>query len=870
MSFESTPSIGAPRSIWEELEAWSNHFAPWQRLLLAVAIRSRTIPQAVLDQSYSLFLTEYDLAKSPEPYPEIPSSVTGRVVETSGRARLRRIHSPAGINRLPLSSELSFSDGMTVVYGGNGVGKSAYARILSNACFSRHQHRIYPDIFDDSAPLAPSASIEIEEEGGLSVTLTFDGLTEHPSLKRGFVVFDSAVAQCHLTDTGPLGFTPVGFDIFAEMARGYAALQSMLAADIQRRKRENTFQLAFIGARTAASSMALELGRLTDLDKLRALGSFGPNEKARIAQLQLLSDQLRANSPDAMIRRLTEVRPQLLLLKEKLATARGALSEDKFAADVRLRAGLVAAAAEVAKLGADQFGHPRLQHVGSPQWEQLVVASQAFAGKQHIHYPDDGDVCVLCHQPLHHDARLLLAAYRQFSAGEGPAALAIVNEKCAARRAELRALQVALLPSGTVAQSFLKERHPTVLDAIEETVAKLATLRDSALSALEGETDAAVIAIADFAAPMDEVIALLDRDLDLLRQSDVPASIKVVEAERVELRHREVLFQNLDQMISFVQDARWTFKAEAEGKGALSPRHLTEKEQELFASVIAARYRAALATECEALSCDVPIEFRTQGRKGTTVRSLLIKNRSPEEILSEGEQKAVALADFLTEVRLNPDNVGIILDDPVTSLDHERKERIAARLVQEARERQVIVFTHDMVFFAKLCDCADKACEVVTTHWMQRAGEGDLPGIVSANDGPTTTPQYRSTNFAEDSLAKAKVAAGSEQERFVRRGAGQLRRTVEEIIPQYLFKEVVRRWTDRVMVTALKKVSWDNALVDELVEVFEACSAIMEGHSHTEAGTEAPPTPLKLQELIQRTKELIRRAKLARTWNFRA
>ena len=108
------------------------------------------------------------------------------------------------------------------------------------------------------------------------------------------------------------------------------------------------------------------------------------------------------------------------------------------------------------------------------------------------------------------------------------------------------------------------------------------------------------------------------------------------------------------------------------------------------------------------------------------------------------------------------------------------------------------------------------------------------------------------------------MAAGSAQESLIRQGAGQLRRTVEEIIPQFLFKEVVKRWTDRVIVTALKKINWDNALVDEIVEVFEACSAIMEGHSHTEAGAEAPPTPTKLAELIQKTKDLIRRAKQVR------
>jgi energy-coupling factor transporter ATP-binding protein EcfA2 len=865
MNDEFSSSAPVLRSIWDELELWSKDFTPWQRLLLAAAVRSGVIPQGTLDQAYSLFLSEYGLANVPEPYPSIPGSVTGRVTNSSGKTRLRRIHSPSGINRLPFSSELEFSDGMTIIYGGNGVGKSGFARILSNACFSRQQHPIYSDIFDDSASGTPSACIEVEDETGTVVPLMFDSVTEHAPLKRGFVVFDSAVAERHLRDTGPLGFTPAGFDIFAEMARGYSVLQSKLAADIERRKRDNTFQLAFIGAKTAASNMASELGRRTDLDKLRVLASFGPSERARIDQLQTLGDQLRANSPDGVIRRLSDVRPQLLLIKEKLAEARDALSEEALAADVRLRGDFVAAATAVARLGADQFGHPSLEGIGSSQWEQLIAASQAFVGQQHVHYPSDGDVCVLCHQRLDERSIALFAAYREFAAGEGPAALAAADAKLTARRAKLLTIQLALVDEGSIAHSFLKEAHPTVLSAIEETILALATLRNSAIAALEGAaTAASLAAIADFNSTMDDVVALLDHDLSLMRQSDVPSSLKTVEDERAELRHREVLSQNLDQMVSFVIDAQWVAKAESEAKRELNPRHLTEKEQALFATVIADHYRTALANECDALSCGVPIEFKTQGRKGQTVRSLLIRNRSPEDILSEGEQRAVALADFLTEVGLNQHNVGIILDDPVTSLDHDRKERIATRLVQEARRRQIIIFTHDMVFFAKLADAADRADEKLTTHWMQRSGENDLPGMVSLNDGPTTTPQYRNTNFAEDSLAKAKVTSGSEQERLVRQGAAQLRRTVEEIVPQYLFKEVVRRWTDRVMVTSLKKVNWDNALVDELVEIFEACSAIMEGHSHTEAGTQAPPTPVKLEALIRSTKDLIRRAKVNR------
>ena len=105
------------------------------------------------------------------------------------------------------------------------------------------------DLRHFSAPSTPSASIELEDAKGVSATLMFDGVSEHASLKRGFVVFDSAVAERHLTDTGPLGFTPTGFDVFAEIARGYTILQSMLTADIQCRKRRRTIFTSPLSAR---------------------------------------------------------------------------------------------------------------------------------------------------------------------------------------------------------------------------------------------------------------------------------------------------------------------------------------------------------------------------------------------------------------------------------------------------------------------------------------------------------------------------------------------------------------------------------------------------------------------------------------------
>src|SRR5690606_21742882 len=44
----------------------------------------------------------------------------------------------------------------------------------------------------------------------------------------------------------------------------------------------------------------------------------------------------------------------------------------------------------------------------------------------------------------------------------------------------------------------------------------------------------------------------------------------------------------------------------------------------------------------------------------------------------------------------------LILDDPVTSLDHVRRSRVAARLAEFAERRPAIVFTHDVAFVGDL------------------------------------------------------------------------------------------------------------------------------------------------------------------------
>jgi hypothetical protein len=207
-------------SIWQELDEWARDFKPWQRYIVAHCVREGLLSETRINEAYALFLFEHKIGEAPDHSIEIPATITGRPTSSVSTAIcITRVGNLAGINALPSDAELTFSPGLTIVYGANGVGKSGFARILSNVCFSRAKHKILPNINQEELQTGPAADIVIRAEN-IESTLRLDAKTEHADLKR-FAVFDTAVARVHLVEQNPLGFKPTGFDIFPEMARCY-------------------------------------------------------------------------------------------------------------------------------------------------------------------------------------------------------------------------------------------------------------------------------------------------------------------------------------------------------------------------------------------------------------------------------------------------------------------------------------------------------------------------------------------------------------------------------------------------------------------------------------------------------------------------
>jgi len=154
----------------------------------------------------------------------------------------------------------------------------------------------------------------------------------------------------------------------------------------------------------------------------------------------------------------------------------------------------------------------------------------------------------------------------------------------------------------------------------------------------------------------------------------------------------------LEKIIAFVSAHRWAKRAE-NALSAFNTKSVTIKQGELFTSYITEKYTDKFNAECLMLNAPKIVNIVQRNAKISTLRKLQVAGVVANSVLSEGEQRAISLADFLTEVELNPNSIGVFFDDPITSQDHHRRERIAERLVDLAKRKQVVIL-HTILHFS--------------------------------------------------------------------------------------------------------------------------------------------------------------------------
>lgn len=850
-------------NIFAELEAWAGQLEVWQQCALSKLVSKSALEEADKVLIFEEFLQDRGLVSGIGERSKYRLNAPEEKVEKAPPVILKAIHDVIGVNALTPDQVLTIGPNLTVVYGPNGSGKSGYARVLKASCFTRSKSlTILGNINQNSRDHPPISAAFKLADGRLT---KYEKTKPSKVLRDNFAVFDSSCIRVHTDERKSFVVTPYLFDVFPRMAEVIADMNARLKA-LRLSRAVNNTAYAIPDGKSQVANLLSNLNARTDVRLLNELGTFGEANATRVFQLNQEIEQLKKSDPQEIIKRKMNALADMNLLGERLRAAMASLSLETTQPISILITELRGLREQATALSAASFHGEPVQPIGTPAWTNLLKAALVFnteAYPGHV-YPAHTEEarCVLCQQILGEEAVQRLNRFSDFMKSDIEKKVQETVTKLQGHARTIDRIDLQLYASDSALRrtademepglsedvdallNILVKRKETVLDAIKLTVAF--TFEEARAPALKRIRD------------LHQKIA---EEIEVLKTKNVAQVIKQHEAEVFLLTERKILASRLKEVLDACESLAWLDRASK--VGAVSPKPVTDMQKQLMNKLVATGFRDLFRQNCEQLGLKLPIDFKIRGADGETDRQLGFEtiggsNAQISDVLSEGEQTVVALADFLTEVTINDHHVGVILDDPVSSMDHLHKESIAKRLVREAKIRQVIIFTHDILFSHHLASEAALQSRdfQFTGRTVSRNHAGDI-GCIDHLVFPHSQYEDEAFHRAEYFLAEAKTATGGVQRDFLEKGCGCLRTAYEDFIQKQLFSDVVRRWRENIRFT-VSDVFLPDHIGSTLDERMGLLSRYIDAHSHSPAYHEVPLTVDLLAREIEALRETIR------------
>lgn len=772
---------------YDDVLHWADSRPWWQQKVLARIIAGDTFEK----QDYE------DIARSLMEEPESPpdggwfSNLTPPQVTRDESVRIVAVRGLANVNRLAPGQKLTFDpNGLTVVYGNNGSGKSGYARVISSMVGARRQEEILPDVFANGSG-APSGKVVFKV--GDSEKIAVLGQPTDPDLKR-VAFYDEHCGDSYLTTEAEISYRPSAVRLLEDLTAVCIGVSQVIEAWKQEKSRSG--QLPQVDPGGSAAEFLHNLSASTTDDDIKAATQCPSDIDEQLDAQKSITARLRVSNPTLEKARLIETSNALTMIANHLETL-----EAKTGEQAEKRFAVLVEKAESARKAADlasqrTFENDPLPEVGSSVWKVLWDAAESYSN---VVYPNhsfpntsDGAVCVLCQQQLDADATDRLVRFQQF-------VVDMTAEE--ARRAQHQVDE---------ARDELKKWSNTPTD-VSEAVIKLelkeysnAQKLRSILEALQTRALALVAGESTDSVDVTTTVATLRRDATTHRnQADGVNSEgfakNLAEAEAQELRlHDQIAMRDGWQLIEAECTRLQTINEFDRKLSETNTRSITKKVGELTRAYVTQEADEFFTREARNLGLEQVRFNATKARQGTQLHKADLQGARTgtklTDVLSEGEQTSLGFVGFLTEAHFDASKSALIFDDPVSSLDHMKRNLIARRIVELAKDRQVVVFTHDVAFTMLLYKAA-KECNVsYATRGIEKRRKAE-PGYTTEHH-PWTVKDVaqRIHTLKEEVDALRRNEAGMSVEDYQRETekiAGHMSQTWERIISQVIADPLV-------------------------------------------------------------------------------
>jgi len=868
---------------YEELLEFARGRPPWQQ----DALRRLALSGELTDDDLAQLGLEIERAagfravNAPDPVP-LAEEHLSHAASNDPKTELASLGPVRHVDRLvPDQPPLRFAiNGITIVYGANASGKSGYCRIARQLCRSLAPVSLRSNVYDDDAPVPPEVAVAFRVGGDdqPKEERVWFGNDEPPLELARISVFDAATARVYVDRERRIEFLPYELDLLNKLGLACRTL------DVRFRERLGTLIVAIShrlpeGFRegTAVHTMlgclvpGTQISELPSEHDLRLLGTWTAEKQI---ELDGVAEQLKRDPRD-LIRPRADARQALELVKEDIQAVEQVLT-DVSVATLRQSKQEADATRQAAEATArNLFSEQPIPDLGSDAWRRMLAYAKEFAA---VVLPDapppqfaNGGICVFCQQDLDDDASRRLSAFDDYISGrateESDAAAQVLarhRERIMAFRMRSRR-EVETLLSGYAALS----------DSGRDGVATIGEFVESALDRLESVQ---VAVRENRYGNLDGLAPLADSPVRLIEEEVGRIGAEIAELEnskcdpeafaRLETHHAELADQKrLSERLEAILDRRIRLEESQRIGECLRQcpsgpitRHITRRRREILTPAL----RAALHGELDRLRLThLPLDLVDHGDGAESIVEIALDARqrfgNNSDVLSEGEQRALALACFLAELHEIGTDHGIIVDDPVSSLDHVRMQAVAERLAQEAaRGRQVIVFTHNIVFHHMLLSEAQRASVGCHREWMSSAGN-DQFGLIDDSHQPWQMKGVRERidEIGRDHALLSDCGYDPAHQSFRLAIIGlytKMRETWERIVEEVLFNNTVQRFRREVMTQRLEDVCFDpDADYPAIFEGMKRCSH----YSGHDPAPDLPPELPDTREVARDVDQLI-------------
>ena len=636
---------------------------------------------------------------------------------------LKKIEHVQGVNALMNNQSIVFSDSCTVIYGLNGTGKSGYFRIINELAGASKQKNILGNIYQNhNESIKVNIDYSSADNTDLSICWYNDvrGIEPFNKIK----VFDSEYLPVFLNERqSAVNIEPLGLHLFKSITDTIDEFKVKLQTSVDEYNSQKPDLSPLIELlHSDELHSLLSKSALTDDEKiyLTKKSLFTEKNKSCLAKLKTQKSDLEKNNSNDRVKILKQEKTDIKNLVSYL---------NKIKSDIESITQNIVEAIEyfiLKKVLRDSRLNEfkALQNIPSQkstEWEGFITSAIAYEKLINKEEFDSAEKCIYCHQLLDPDfsfdseALNLVQAYSKYLEDQSQLDFTKAITKLDELTATLNSININFDFSDSLGD-FLKSSESgeqtyksLVLTCIAQVKEQKKVLNDN-IKELSVPAKKFTLGVNDIQDKLKKKIENLTSEIAQYASSSQEKSTKIQKLSQIifNLEDKENLKNWLEKITKYYEFCELAKKF-SNARDKLNTSSITRLASTAHNELLTDIIRESFQNELKSLGKSVSVNIqKTRAGKGSVHTKLTIEGKDVANILSEGEQNKVALALFIAEIKSQNLNFPVVFDDPITSLDHEIADAFAHKLLQMSLDRQIIIFTHNKLFYDSLVDWGGK------------------------------------------------------------------------------------------------------------------------------------------------------------------